>query len=102
MLLHIYLIYCLFSSSNCERLDLLVLKEPVSRRQIARTRVEQLRYDNQHLQAALRMLQHRRNQRMQEEYDREQLLLKSFRRNDAETAILIDHSLNHNNALHVS
>jgi len=87
--------------SNCERLDLLVLKEPVARRQISRTRVEQLKYDNQHLQAALRMLQHKRSQRMQEVYEREQLLATTFKPQD-DTSIFIDHGLNHNNSRHVS
>lgn len=76
-----------------------MLKEPVTRRQVARTRVEQLRYDNQHLQAALRMLQHRRQQRAQEYEEREQLLARQFGPGDAETCIQIDYGLNQNNSL---
>ena len=46
--------------SNCERLELLVNKEPPSRRSTAKLRVDQLKYDCQHLQAAKRNVQHRR------------------------------------------
>jgi len=46
--------------SNCERLELLVNKEPPSRRATAKLRVDQLKYDCQHLQAAKRNVQHRR------------------------------------------
>ena len=46
--------------SNCERLDLLVNKEPPTRRANAKLRVDQLKYDCQHLQSAVRNLQHKR------------------------------------------
>ena len=46
--------------SNCERLDILVNKEPPTRRATAKMRVDQLKYDCQHLQAAMRNVQHRR------------------------------------------
>lgn len=46
--------------SNCERLEILVNKEPPQRRPNAKLRVDQLKYDCQHLQAAMRNLQHRR------------------------------------------
>lgn len=45
---------------NCERLDVLVNKEQPTRRANAKLRVDQLKYDCQHLQAALRQIQHRR------------------------------------------
>ena len=47
-------------AENCERLDILVNKEPPSRRANAKLRVDQLRYDSQHLQSAANNLQHRR------------------------------------------
>lgn len=47
-------------ANNCDRLDLMVNKEPPSRRTTAKIRVDQLKYDCQHLQAALRNVQHRR------------------------------------------
>ncbi len=46
--------------SNCERLEILVNKEPPTRRAKAKLRVDQLKYDCQHLQAAMRTLQHKR------------------------------------------
>ena len=46
--------------SNCERLEILVNKEPPTRRANAKLRVDQLKYDCQHLQAALRQIQHKR------------------------------------------
>ncbi len=46
--------------SNCERLEILVNKEPPTRRANAKLRVDQIKYDCQHLQAAMRNLQHRR------------------------------------------
>ena len=46
--------------SNCERLDILVNKEAPTRRANAKLRVDQVKYDCQHLQAAMRNLQHKR------------------------------------------
>lgn len=87
--------------SNCERLDVLVHKEPIGRRQNAKIRIDQLKYDNQHLQAALRMHQHETYRRRQEESEREELLSRRFTHNpsDQDTAIIIDHSLQHNMSL---
>ncbi|XP_075236170.1 golgi SNAP receptor complex member 2 [Lycorma delicatula] len=88
-------------TSNCERLDILVHKEPVGRRHNAKIRVDQLKYDNQHLQAALRMHQHEVIRRRQEESEREELLNRRFTHNSAtqDTTIFIDHSLQHNMSL---
>lgn len=86
---------------NCERLDNLVFKEPITRRQTAKTRIDQLKYDNHHLQAALRMYQHRQSQIKREESEREELLSRRFTHNSAEadTVIFIDHSIQHQTAL---
>lgn len=46
--------------SNTERLGILVNKEHPTRRSSAKMRVDQLKYDCQHLQSALRQLQHKR------------------------------------------
>ena len=46
--------------SNCERLEILVNKEPPTRRANAKLRVDQLKYDCQHLQSAVRNLQYKR------------------------------------------
>ncbi|CAH1774688.1 unnamed protein product [Owenia fusiformis] len=88
--------------SNCERLESLVNKEPPTRRANAKLRVDQLKYDCQHLQAAVRNLQHKRYQREEEEREREALLSHRFTTNDADqaTAIQMDHDLQHNTRLH--
>ncbi|XP_054271515.1 Golgi SNAP receptor complex member 2 [Macrosteles quadrilineatus] len=86
-------------TSNCEKLDIMVHKEPISRRQNAKIRVDQLKYDNQHLQAALRSHQHEVYRRQQEEREREELLSRRFTHTDHDTSIIIDHSLQHNTAL---
>ena len=41
----------MFLFSNCDRLDVLVLKEPPARRQNWKIRVDQLKYDVRHLQS---------------------------------------------------
>jgi len=46
--------------TQCERLDLLVNKEPPTRRANAKIRVDQLKRDCQHLQFSIRNVQHRR------------------------------------------
>ncbi|XP_063224207.1 Golgi SNAP receptor complex member 2 [Bacillus rossius redtenbacheri] len=85
-------------TSNCERLDILVHKEPVSRRATSKMRVDQLKYDNIHLQAALRNFLGREHVRRQQEAEREELLSRDFAR-DSDTSILIDHSLQHHTSL---
>lgn len=88
-------------TSNCERLDILVNKEPPARRQNAKLRVKQLKYDCQHLQAALRIMQHRRYTKEQELQEREELLSRKFTTNDqSETSIFMDHTLQQNTSLH--
>ena len=47
-------------ASNCERLEMMVNKEPPSRRATSKLRVDQLKYDCQHLQSAIGTVQHRR------------------------------------------
>ncbi|KAK7489217.1 hypothetical protein BaRGS_00019595 [Batillaria attramentaria] len=83
--------------SNCERLEILVNKEPATRRSSAKMRVDQLKYDCQHVQAALRNLQHKRYMRAQEEQEREALLSRTFTTNDqqGDTSIYIDPALQH-------
>ncbi|XP_014778610.1 Golgi SNAP receptor complex member 2 [Octopus bimaculoides] len=86
-------------TSHCERLDLFVNKEPVSRRAVAKMKVDQLKYDCQHLQTAMRHLQHKRYRREEEEREREALLSRKFTTNDENTSIEIDHALRHNTQL---
>uniref|UniRef100_A0A1B6IA95 Golgi SNAP receptor complex member 2 n=1 Tax=Homalodisca liturata TaxID=320908 RepID=A0A1B6IA95_9HEMI len=86
-------------TSNCEKLDIMVHKEPISRRQNAKIRVDQLKYDNKHLQAALRSHQHEMYRRQQEEQEREELLSRRFTHTDHDTSIIIDYSVQHNTSL---
>lgn len=85
--------------SNCERLDVLCLKGPVSQRQNARMRVDQLKYDSRHLTAALNSWYNRMIRQQREEAEREALLSRKFTTND-HVDIMIDHTVQHNNSLH--
>ncbi|XP_010559607.1 PREDICTED: Golgi SNAP receptor complex member 2 isoform X5 [Haliaeetus leucocephalus] len=69
--------------SNLERLEILSSKEPPNKRQNAKLRVDQLKYDVQHLQTALRNFQHRRYIREQQERQREELLARTFTTNQS-------------------
>ncbi|XP_028559089.2 Golgi SNAP receptor complex member 2 isoform X2 [Podarcis muralis] len=74
--------------SNLERLEIFCNKEPPSKRQNAKLRVDQLKYDIQHLQSALRNFQHRRYAREQQERQREELLARTFTTNGTQKKIL--------------
>ncbi|XP_015516507.1 Golgi SNAP receptor complex member 2 [Neodiprion pinetum] len=85
-------------NSNCERLDILCMKGPVSQRQNAKMRVDQLKYDSRHLAAALNSWRSQLTRRQREETEREALLSKKFTPND-QIDIMIDHNLQHNSSL---
>ncbi|KAL6032643.1 hypothetical protein STEG23_010972 [Scotinomys teguina] len=85
--------------SHLERLEILSSKEPPNKRQNAKLRVDQLKYDVQHLQTALRNFQHRRYAREQQERQREELLSRTFTTNDSDTTIPMDESLQFNSSL---
>lgn len=85
-------------NSNCERLDVLCLKGPVSQRQNNRMRVDQLKYDSRHLSAALSSWCSRVIRQQREEAEREALLARKFTTND-HVDIFIDHTVQHNNSL---
>uniref|UniRef100_A0A8C5MUT6 Golgi SNAP receptor complex member 2 n=1 Tax=Leptobrachium leishanense TaxID=445787 RepID=A0A8C5MUT6_9ANUR len=85
--------------SNLERLEILASKEPPSKRQNAKLRVDQLKYDVQHLQTALRNFQHRRYARDLQDREREELLMRSYTTNDSETSIHIDETLQFNTSV---
>ncbi|XP_060111723.1 Golgi SNAP receptor complex member 2 isoform X2 [Heteronotia binoei] len=74
--------------SNLERLEIFCNKEPPNKRQNAKLRVDQLKYDIQHLQTALRNFQHRRYTREQQERQREELLARTFTTNGTQRKIL--------------
>jgi Golgi SNAP receptor complex protein 2 len=46
--------------SNLDKLDIFVNKEPVSRRTDAKIKVDELKYDLKHIQAAFRSIQYRK------------------------------------------
>ncbi|XP_053681116.1 probable Golgi SNAP receptor complex member 2 [Anopheles nili] len=85
-------------NGNCDRLDVLLFKVPVAQRQNAKMRVDQLKYDIRHLQAALKMFQDKKQRRETELAERESLLNKRFTAN-SETSIDIDYSLQHHNSM---
>nr|XP_033775112.1 Golgi SNAP receptor complex member 2 isoform X3 [Geotrypetes seraphini] len=74
--------------SNLERLEILSSKEPPSKRQNAKLRVDQLKYDVQHLQTALKNFQHRRYNQEQQEKEREELLTRTYTTNGTQKKIL--------------
>lgn len=70
----------------------------MAQRQAAKMRVDQLKYDVRHLQAAIQSYQTKKQRQLQEETEREQLLNRRFSPN-SETAIDLDYSLQHHNQL---
>lgn len=87
-------------SGNLERMDILVDKEPFPRRQNSKLRVDQIKYDLQHLQSAFRGLQARRAQRIQEQRHREELLATNFSENsNGHTSINVDAHLRHHTSM---
>lgn len=83
---------------NCDRLDVLVFKVPIAQRPNAKMRVDQLKYDIRHLQAALQTWKQKKERREVEKNEREQLLSRRFTSN-SETAIDMDYSLQHHNSM---
>ncbi|KAH8351560.1 probable Golgi SNAP receptor complex member 2 [Drosophila kikkawai] len=90
------------ANSNCDRLDVLLFKVPPSQRQSSKLRVDQLKYDLRHLQTALQTARERRQRRMQELSEREQLLNHRFTANSSEpedTRLNLDYELQHHSQL---
>ena len=94
--------------SNCERLDVLVQKEPPARRHNSKIRVDQLKYDVRHLQSSFQNMQAKQYERERFEREREELMHTKFTTNAnanngsaSDTSILIDRALEHNSALQV-
>lgn len=61
-------------------------------------RVDQLKYDIRHLKAAFQVLEKKKQKKMMEINEREELLNRKFAPNP-DTAINIDYSLQHNSSL---
>ncbi|XP_071399873.1 Golgi SNAP receptor complex member 2 isoform X2 [Centroberyx affinis] len=74
--------------NHLERLEILASKEPPNRRQNAKLRVDQLKYDVQHLQTALRNFQHRRYAREAQDREREELMSRTFTTNGTHKKML--------------
>jgi len=83
---------------NLGRLDILINKEPPARRSNAKYRVDQLKYDFQHVQNSFYLIQQRRMLRQREAAERETLLARKFTTND-ETSIDVDYGLQHHGKL---
>jgi len=98
---------------NCDRLDMLVSKEPAAgnRRMNAKVKVDQLKADVRHVQTSLGSVNARQWQRDREMRDRDQLMSMKFTTNAeaaksngggggaASTAVLINAALDHNDSL---
>uniref|UniRef100_A0A2K6U9G7 Golgi SNAP receptor complex member 2 n=1 Tax=Saimiri boliviensis boliviensis TaxID=39432 RepID=A0A2K6U9G7_SAIBB len=80
--------------SHLEPPEILSSKKPPNQRQNAKLWVDQLKYNVQHLQTAIRNFQHRHHERR-----REELLSQTFTANDSDTAIPMDKSLRFNSSL---
>lgn len=88
------------ASANCDRLAILLNKEPPQKKQSARIKVDQLIYDLRHLNTGFLNYKHRKRLKEQEEKEREELLNRRFTTNNSgETSIMIDHALQHNTSL---
>ncbi|CAD5120462.1 DgyrCDS9029 [Dimorphilus gyrociliatus] len=93
--------------SNCEKLELMVHKEIPSRRQSTKLKVDQLKYDCQHLQAAMRSILLKRCRKEEERRDKEALLSRRYTTNDSrnstygsdDTSIEMGAALDHNSRL---
>ncbi|XP_050358547.1 probable Golgi SNAP receptor complex member 2 [Nymphalis io] len=84
-------------SANCEKLDILVFKTPINQRPMAKMRVDQLKYDNKHIQASLINAQNKRRRREQEKAEREELVSRRFGHDH--TAITVDYLAQEQNSL---
>ncbi|KAJ8669344.1 hypothetical protein QAD02_000603 [Eretmocerus hayati] len=85
-------------NSNCDRLDILCSKGPITQRQNAKMRVDQLKYDSRHLSAALNSWRQMIQRKQREDSEREELLSRKFTTND-HVDIMIDHSVQYNASL---
>ncbi|XP_015120260.1 Golgi SNAP receptor complex member 2 [Diachasma alloeum] len=82
-------------NGNCERLDVLCMKGPITQRQNAKMRVDQLKYDSRHLTAALNSWRAQQERKREAEAEREALLSRKFTTND-HIEINIDRDIQYN------
>ncbi|XP_063633594.1 probable Golgi SNAP receptor complex member 2 [Cydia splendana] len=88
-------------NAHCEKLDVFVFKTPINSRPMAKMRVDQLKYDNRHIQASLNNAQNKRRRREQELAEREQLLSRRFGPGHDHT-ITVDYLAQEQQSLHNS
>lgn len=89
---------------NCDRLGILVQKEPISKRSGWKLKVDQLKYDSSHFQSALQKHKTERARKRMEDNEREELLSRRFTQNrmQDDTSIYIDYSVQHQQSLQSS
>jgi len=77
------------------------MKEPSHKRQSAKLKIDQIKYDVRHLDTAFKTYLRKRKLKEEQERAREELLSTSFTTNaqSGETSIMIDHSLQHHTRL---
>jgi len=86
-------------SADCERIDILVRKEPPHRRQNVKHRYEQLIQETRSLNALLAKHQRQQSQQAEQEDERSQLLSRQFTANDNQDTILaLDGALQFNSS----
>lgn len=84
---------------HCDRLDVLLNKEPVERRQTCRVRVDQIRFDYQTLVKNYDAFRRHLAAQEHEEQQRQELMQRHFTRNSQETSLLLDNAMRENTSL---
>jgi len=86
-------------SSNCDRMDILIAKEPPAKRRNHKYRADQLRYDCQNLNSAMSNVQQKLALRFRASAEREELLNRRFAANDATSLDMNDAELEQNSRM---
>ncbi|XP_065180566.1 Golgi SNAP receptor complex member 2-like [Sycon ciliatum] len=89
-------------ASMCDRLDTLLNKEPLARRQTCKARVDQIRFDYQTLARNYESHHRRLAAHERQTHEREELMARQFTRNSQETSLLLDSALRENTSLQSS
>ena len=89
-------------TQHCERLDILLNKEPATRRHACKVKVDQLRYDCQSLHNGYQGYRRRKDMQFREQQQRAELMSQTFTANSRETSILLDAALRENTSLQSS
>lgn len=84
-------------SADCDRLDILVRKEPSQKRHNSKYRFDQLMYESRALNASLQKYRHQISTKEQEKMEREELLNRDFAANDnSDTILALDAAVSFN------